>query len=212
MIEPENVRTVRATTGHDIITALCPQIQMNLLAVSAAAQRTVVHPGRRRHRPAAGGRDRAAEVGARPAEGETGPHVPTGSRVRRNAVRRPQEPGRKVTLCACRPLQVGEIEEQLTTARRELARSEEANQKLQRDVKEVRRLPGFLTAACGGWYPLQYRGTSLASEPVSPPPCLLPVPPAGSQPHPPPRSELVSPSSFSNLSSAPVNSSLSFFC
>ncbi|XP_028268284.1 liprin-alpha-3 [Parambassis ranga] len=33
--------------------------------------------------------------------------------------------------------QVGEIEEQLTTARRELARSEEANQKLQRDVKEA---------------------------------------------------------------------------
>lgn len=39
----------------------------------------------------------------------------------------------------CLPtLQVGEIEEQLTSARRELARSEEANQKLQRDVKEVR--------------------------------------------------------------------------
>lgn len=38
--------------------------------------------------------------------------------------------------------QVGEIEEQLTSARRELARSEEANQKLQRDVKEVR--PGKL--------------------------------------------------------------------
>lgn len=37
-----------------------------------------------------------------------------------------------------RPLQVGEIEEQLTTARRELTRSEEANQKLQRDLKEVR--------------------------------------------------------------------------
>ena len=36
------------------------------------------------------------------------------------------------------PRQVGEIEEQLTSARRELARSEEANQKLQRDVKEVR--------------------------------------------------------------------------
>lgn len=34
--------------------------------------------------------------------------------------------------------QVGEIEEQLTSARRELARSEVANQKLQRDVKEVR--------------------------------------------------------------------------
>uniref|UniRef100_A0A671S8A1 Liprin-alpha-3-like n=1 Tax=Sinocyclocheilus anshuiensis TaxID=1608454 RepID=A0A671S8A1_9TELE len=32
---------------------------------------------------------------------------------------------------------VGEIEEQLTTARRELTKSEEANQKLQRDVKEV---------------------------------------------------------------------------
>lgn len=37
-----------------------------------------------------------------------------------------------------RHLQVGEIEEQLTTARRELTRSEEANQKLQRDLKEVR--------------------------------------------------------------------------
>uniref|UniRef100_A0AAQ5XVG9 SAM domain-containing protein n=1 Tax=Amphiprion ocellaris TaxID=80972 RepID=A0AAQ5XVG9_AMPOC len=33
--------------------------------------------------------------------------------------------------------QVGEIEEQLTSARRELARSEETNQKLQRDVKEA---------------------------------------------------------------------------
>ncbi|XP_072298822.1 liprin-alpha-3 [Eucyclogobius newberryi] len=33
--------------------------------------------------------------------------------------------------------QVGEIEEQLTSARRELARSEEANHKLQRDVKEA---------------------------------------------------------------------------
>uniref|UniRef100_A0A8C6KLU1 PTPRF interacting protein alpha 3 n=1 Tax=Nothobranchius furzeri TaxID=105023 RepID=A0A8C6KLU1_NOTFU len=33
--------------------------------------------------------------------------------------------------------QVGEIEEQLTSARRELARSEEANQKLQRDLKEA---------------------------------------------------------------------------
>ncbi|KTF81795.1 hypothetical protein cypCar_00008931, partial [Cyprinus carpio] len=33
--------------------------------------------------------------------------------------------------------EVGEIEEQLTTARRELAKSEEANQKLQRDVKEA---------------------------------------------------------------------------
>lgn len=34
-------------------------------------------------------------------------------------------------------LQVGEIEEQLTAARREVTKSEEANQKLQRDVKEV---------------------------------------------------------------------------
>lgn len=40
--------------------------------------------------------------------------------------------------------QVGEIEEQLMSARRELARSEEANQKLQRDVKEV-RLASLLT-------------------------------------------------------------------
>ena len=33
--------------------------------------------------------------------------------------------------------QVGEIEEQLAAARREVTKSEEANQKLQRDVKEV---------------------------------------------------------------------------
>uniref|UniRef100_A0A3P9AEX0 SAM domain-containing protein n=1 Tax=Esox lucius TaxID=8010 RepID=A0A3P9AEX0_ESOLU len=37
-------------------------------------------------------------------------------------------------------LQVGDIEEQLTAARREVTKSEEANQKLQRDVKEVRYL------------------------------------------------------------------------
>ncbi|PWA17896.1 hypothetical protein CCH79_00008070 [Gambusia affinis] len=36
-----------------------------------------------------------------------------------------------------RKASVGEIEEQLTSARRELARSEEANQKLQRDLKEA---------------------------------------------------------------------------
>lgn len=34
-------------------------------------------------------------------------------------------------------LQVGEIEEQLAAARREVTKSEEANQKLQREVKEV---------------------------------------------------------------------------
>lgn len=34
--------------------------------------------------------------------------------------------------------QVGEIEEQLAAARREVTKSEEANQKLQREVKEVR--------------------------------------------------------------------------
>ena len=42
--------------------------------------------------------------------------------------------------------QVGEIEEQLAAARREVTKSEEANQKLQREVKEVCRanvsLPG----------------------------------------------------------------------
>lgn len=38
-----------------------------------------------------------------------------------------------VVLC-----QVGEIEEQLAAARREVTKSEEANQKLQREVKEVR--------------------------------------------------------------------------
>uniref|UniRef100_A0A3Q3QBG2 SAM domain-containing protein n=1 Tax=Monopterus albus TaxID=43700 RepID=A0A3Q3QBG2_MONAL len=49
------------------------------------------------------------------------------------------------SMCACSslysalsyPHQVGEIEEQLTSTRRELARSEETNQKLQRDVKEA---------------------------------------------------------------------------
>uniref|UniRef100_A0A8C5A9L6 PTPRF interacting protein alpha 3 n=1 Tax=Gadus morhua TaxID=8049 RepID=A0A8C5A9L6_GADMO len=39
--------------------------------------------------------------------------------------------------CTCVCHQVGEIEEQLTSARRELTRSEEANLKLQRDVKEA---------------------------------------------------------------------------
>lgn len=97
------------------------------------------------------------------------------------------------------PPQVGEIEEQLTTARRELARSEEANQKLQRDVKEVRRPSGFLTAACGGWYSVQYRGTSLASEPFTS--SLSACSPGR-----------FTPSCFSNLSSAPINSSLAFFC
>ena len=44
------------------------------------------------------------------------------------------------SLCLCRLVvscQVGEIEEQLAAARREVTKSEEANQKLQRDVKEV---------------------------------------------------------------------------
>lgn len=50
----------------------------------------------------------------------------------------PAQPLGPTLTAVCCPLQVGEIEEQLTTARRELARSEEANQKLQRDLKEVR--------------------------------------------------------------------------
>lgn len=49
----------------------------------------------------------------------------------------PKQPEMTVTSC-----QVGEIEEQLTSARRELVRSEEANHKLQRDVKEVRLTSG----------------------------------------------------------------------
>lgn len=50
----------------------------------------------------------------------------------------PAQPLGLILTAVHRALQVGEIEEQLTTARRELARSEEANQKLQRDLKEVR--------------------------------------------------------------------------
>lgn len=48
-----------------------------------------------------------------------------------------------IRACQCSSLigpllaQVGEVEEQLAAARREVTKSEEANQKLQRDVKEV---------------------------------------------------------------------------
>uniref|UniRef100_A0A8C7F6F5 PTPRF interacting protein alpha 3 n=1 Tax=Oncorhynchus kisutch TaxID=8019 RepID=A0A8C7F6F5_ONCKI len=44
--------------------------------------------------------------------------------------------------------QVGEIEEQLTAARREVTKSEEANQKLQRDVKEMCLLYVIVLCAC----------------------------------------------------------------
>uniref|UniRef100_A0A673YPJ1 PTPRF interacting protein alpha 3 n=1 Tax=Salmo trutta TaxID=8032 RepID=A0A673YPJ1_SALTR len=44
------------------------------------------------------------------------------------------------------PRQVGEIEEQLAAARREVTKSEEANQKLQRDVKEVCQANLYLSA------------------------------------------------------------------
>ena len=47
----------------------------------------------------------------------------------------------------CVPRQVGEIEEQLAAARREVTKSEEANQKLQRDVKEVCCVSLFLGKA-----------------------------------------------------------------
>lgn len=102
-----------------------------VLSPPAACQRTGGGGGA----AALGGRDRAAALGAWPAEGEAGPHVSTG----RSHAPPPQpspDPRPTITALHC-PLQVGEIEEQLTTARRELARSEEANQKLQRDLKEV---------------------------------------------------------------------------
>uniref|UniRef100_H2RKG1 PTPRF interacting protein alpha 3 n=1 Tax=Takifugu rubripes TaxID=31033 RepID=H2RKG1_TAKRU len=63
------------------------------------------------------------------AEGETRPHVQTGTQIRLKGSQM-----QRVMNVFC---QVGEIEEQLMSARRELARSEEANQKLQRDVKEA---------------------------------------------------------------------------
>lgn len=44
---------------------------------------------------------------------------------------------RRFSLCHLLSRQVGEIEEQLAAARREVTKSEEANQKLQREVKEV---------------------------------------------------------------------------
>lgn len=55
--------------------------------------------------------------------------------------------------------QVGEIEEQLAAARREVTKSEEANQKLQRDVKEVSQVNLFLAKAFGqGWETFLARG------------------------------------------------------
>uniref|UniRef100_H2RKF9 PTPRF interacting protein alpha 3 n=1 Tax=Takifugu rubripes TaxID=31033 RepID=H2RKF9_TAKRU len=67
--------------------------------------------------------------GSGTAEGETRPHVQTGTQIRLKGSQM-----QRVMNVFC---QVGEIEEQLMSARRELARSEEANQKLQRDVKEA---------------------------------------------------------------------------
>uniref|UniRef100_A0A665TEY0 PTPRF interacting protein alpha 3 n=1 Tax=Echeneis naucrates TaxID=173247 RepID=A0A665TEY0_ECHNA len=115
------------------------------------------------NRQAARGRDRAAEVGAWAAEGATGPHVPTGkpfpklSLSIRDEQKMRRDPSR----------QVGEIEEQLTSARRELARSEEANQKLQRDVKEVSvfqetlRIHSDLSALVSRYLSAQREATSL---------------------------------------------------
>uniref|UniRef100_A0A8C7K4K1 PTPRF interacting protein alpha 3 n=1 Tax=Oncorhynchus kisutch TaxID=8019 RepID=A0A8C7K4K1_ONCKI len=55
--------------------------------------------------------------------------------------------------------QVGEIEEQLAAARREVTKSKEANQKLQRDVKEVSQANLFLAKAFGqGWETFFARG------------------------------------------------------
>uniref|UniRef100_A0A665T6C2 PTPRF interacting protein alpha 3 n=1 Tax=Echeneis naucrates TaxID=173247 RepID=A0A665T6C2_ECHNA len=107
------------------------------------------------HRQAARGRDRAAEVGAWAAEGATGPHVPTGkpfpklSLSIRDEQKMRRDPSR----------QVGEIEEQLTSARRELARSEEANQKLQRD--ETLRIHSDLSALVSRYLSAQREATSL---------------------------------------------------
>uniref|UniRef100_A0A673YMG1 PTPRF interacting protein alpha 3 n=1 Tax=Salmo trutta TaxID=8032 RepID=A0A673YMG1_SALTR len=57
------------------------------------------------------------------------------------------------------PRQVGEIEEQLAAARREVTKSEEANQKLQRDVKEVCQANLFLAKALDqGWANFLARG------------------------------------------------------
>uniref|UniRef100_A0A8C5DR82 Liprin-alpha-3-like n=1 Tax=Gouania willdenowi TaxID=441366 RepID=A0A8C5DR82_GOUWI len=65
-----------------------------------------------------------------------GPHVPTGTAAL-SPCREGEREGHGITGNDVITRQVGEIEEQLTSARRELTRSEEANQKLQRDVKEA---------------------------------------------------------------------------
>uniref|UniRef100_A0A8C5DR29 Liprin-alpha-3-like n=1 Tax=Gouania willdenowi TaxID=441366 RepID=A0A8C5DR29_GOUWI len=68
--------------------------------------------------------------------GAAGPHVPTGTAAL-SPCREGEREGHGITGNDVITRQVGEIEEQLTSARRELTRSEEANQKLQRDVKEA---------------------------------------------------------------------------
>uniref|UniRef100_A0A8C6NIU6 PTPRF interacting protein alpha 3 n=1 Tax=Nothobranchius furzeri TaxID=105023 RepID=A0A8C6NIU6_NOTFU len=74
---------------------------------------------------------------------ETGTHVQTGtspkaSLISFNKTKNQQaENDQNLLSFELTSCQVGEIEEQLTSARRELARSEEANQKLQRDLKEA---------------------------------------------------------------------------
>uniref|UniRef100_A0A3B5B730 Liprin-alpha-3-like n=1 Tax=Stegastes partitus TaxID=144197 RepID=A0A3B5B730_9TELE len=84
----------------------------------------------------------SAEVRAGAAQGATGPHVQTGTGFRSAFMVgcfHQNQPNRAKLMPSLLipPHQVGEIEEQLTSARRELARSEETNQKLQRDVKEA---------------------------------------------------------------------------
>uniref|UniRef100_A0A8C6KDZ8 PTPRF interacting protein alpha 3 n=1 Tax=Nothobranchius furzeri TaxID=105023 RepID=A0A8C6KDZ8_NOTFU len=77
------------------------------------------------------------------AQRETGTHVQTGtspkaSLISFNKTKNQQaENDQNLLSFELTSCQVGEIEEQLTSARRELARSEEANQKLQRDLKEA---------------------------------------------------------------------------
>uniref|UniRef100_A0A669C7J7 PTPRF interacting protein alpha 3 n=1 Tax=Oreochromis niloticus TaxID=8128 RepID=A0A669C7J7_ORENI len=66
----------------------------------------------------------------------------------------------------CRQVSVGEIEEQLAAARREVTKSEEANQKLQREVKEVcwARLlqhSSLMAALCCRYLSAQREATSL---------------------------------------------------
>lgn len=75
---PPNGSLVRVCFGWSKLHHCSINVDLDVFP-TAASQRTVLHPGWRRHGPTERGWDRAAEVRAGAAEGETGSHVQTGT-------------------------------------------------------------------------------------------------------------------------------------